>query len=126
MKINSLLILLAVTLTLLLAPARAGEAVPADLPPEMQALLADLLKTVAAAQAAAEPAAHERKPEWVAAEMKPDLEGRPPLGSGSSLRTSGLQTGALSGGRLAPSSSLAGRGAERRNDSAWRQIFPAR
>ncbi len=124
MKITPLL-LPVVSLALLLAPTRADEAAPVTLTPEVQALLAELLKAADAAQPAPE-AAPTLDPAPVATEAKPAREARPPLGSASSLRTGRLTTSALTGARLAPASSLAGHGMARLSASAWRQLFPGR
>jgi hypothetical protein len=133
MKITPLLLAPLFSLALFLAPARAEEPAPVNLTPEMQAMLAELLKSMAqsAAQAAPEAApVPEPAPVAPTAPAASPRETKPPLGSMSNLRTGGLTTSNLTGASLAPSASLGGRGTTggvtRLNNNEWRLLFPAR
>jgi hypothetical protein len=132
MKITPLLLAPAFGLALFLAPARAEEPAPVTLTPEMQALLAELLKSMAQPAPEALPVP-EPAPVPPAAPVAPAAatrEAKPPLGANSSLKTGGLVTSGLTGGSLSPAASLGGRGTTgvvtRLSNNEWRQLFPAR
>lgn len=123
MKTPLLLLAPLFSLTMLLASARAAEPVPPQLPPELQALLADLLKQMQA-EAEVDPSP---APQAAAVPAAPTAPAKPPLGSASSLRTGGLSTSGLVGASLAPAGSVGGRGqmgAPRLSKEEWRVIFP--
>lgn len=127
MKTSRLLILLSIfSLMLALTPARAAEPAPMQLTPELQALLADLLKQ---SQADADPApapAPEAAPA-PAVTAAPSAPVKPPLGSNSSLRTGSLSSSGLQGASLTPSGSVGGRGQTgfpRLSKEEWRALFP--
>jgi len=123
MKTTHLLLVPILSLTMVLASARAAEPVPQQLTPELQALLADLLKQMQA-EAEMDPAT---APQAAAVPVAPVAPAKPPLGSASSLRTGSLSTGRLAGASLAPSGSVGGRGqvgAPRLSKEEWRVLFP--
>jgi hypothetical protein len=129
MKTTPLLLAPVFSLVLFLAPARAEEPTPITLTPEMQALLAELLKS--AGQTAPEAApVPDPVPAAPNAPVVTAREAKPPLGSTSSLKTSSLTTSTLTAGSLAPSTSLNGRGtaggSPRLSNDDWRQLFPVR
>ena len=118
-------LLLASTLTGL--AAHAGDPQPPAAPSaaDIQALMA-LLNKIAAQSAAAEAAPSEEPAPPPAAPAPaakaPAPAAKPPL-------STALRTGSLSGGSLAPSAGLDGRGAgpvARLTEEAWRLLFPAK
>lgn len=123
MKTPPLLLVPLLSFTMLLASARAAEPVPQQLTPELQALLADLLKQMQAeAEVAPAPA-----PAPVAVPVASGAPAKAPLGSATRLRTGGLSAGGLAGASLAPSGAVGGRGqtgVPRLSKEEWRVIFP--
>ena len=129
MKTPPLFLVPLFSLTMVLASARAAEPTPQQLTPELQALLADLLKQMqAGAEVDPAPAPEPAPaPQAAAVPVAPVAPAKPPLGSASSLRTGGLSTGGLAGASLAPSGSVGGRGqagVPRLSKEEWRVIFP--
>ena len=125
MKMSPLLLVPLLSFTMMHASARAVEPVPQQLTPELQALLADLLKQMQA-EAEVDPAPAP-VPQSAAIPVAPAVPAKPPLGSASSLRTGGLSTKSLTGVSLAPSGSVGERGltsVPRLSKEAWRVIFP--
>ena len=110
----------------LLAPvAQAADPQPAPSAADLQALMALLNKIVAQAAAAENAASDEPAP---APAPAPPPPGAPAPAAKPPLSTA-LKTGSLSGGSLAPSSGLDGRGAGtfiRMTEEAWRLLFPAK
>ena len=110
----------ALAFAMICAPVHAADPQPAAASAEMQALVAQLLQALAAAQA--EPAPDSSPAPLPAASA--------PAPRASPRATSSLQTGHLSTTSLAPSASLGGRGTSggipRLNDDDWRLLFPIR
>lgn len=123
MKNHLLLPTLSVGLTLLFTPARAEDAVPTTLTPEMQELIAQLLKAAAESRRDPAPAAEPVPQPSAPKEAKAPA----PAVAKSSLRTSGLTTGRLTTATLTPSAPLDGRGTTggtpRFSAEEWRALF---
>jgi len=129
MKTPRLLFIPLFSLTMMLATVRAAEPAPPSLTPELQAVLADLLKQMQA-EAEVDPGpepAPAPAPQAAVVPVAPVAPAKPPLGTASSLRTGSLSTGGLAGASLAPSGSVGGRGqtgAPRLSKEEWRVVFP--
>ena len=122
MKASSLFSTVALAFALIAAPVRADKPHPAATSPEMQALVAQLLQAVAAAQAEPAPV----PPAAPAAVVAPAPTAIPRVAS--SLQTGRLVTGSLRITSLTPSAPIGGRGTTggipRLNDEDWRLLFP--
>jgi hypothetical protein len=122
MKASLFFSAVALAFVFIVQPVRADEPHPAATSPEMQALVAQLLQAVNAAQAepAPVPAAAPAAAAAPVAKVIPRVA--------SSLQTGRLVTGSLRTSSLAPSASLGGRGTTggvaRLNDEDWRLLFP--
>ncbi len=120
-------LLLASTLTGLAAHAADPEPPAAPSAADIQALMALLNKIVA--QSAAAETAPSDEPAPASPPSAPAPAAKAPAPAAKPPLSTALKTGSLSGGSLAPSSGLDGRGAgtfARLTEEAWRLLFPAK
>jgi hypothetical protein len=124
MRIPPTLLAAVFSLACLAAPARTEEPKAFTLSPEIQALLAELLKAVNATKSEAT-ALLEPETEAPAAQVANREVKQPALGSLGSLRTGSLTTSGL-----APTGGLGGHGTKsgssRASEEEWRMLFPLR